>query len=90
MGKATSTPELEKVKLLSHEEIVKRIEFLNKQKGIRYQQIAQDAENIAYYYFLQMVSATKFSKKIFQEKSQLKMCKYFKRPEIKAMLKDFS
>jgi len=87
MEKSTSTTEVEKVKLYSHEEIVRRIKFLFKDKGIRYKRISDDAE-IAQIYFLQMVSP-KFPKQIFQEKSQIKICKYFQNPEIKLMLKGF-
>lgn len=89
MEKATSAPEVgTKIKIYSHEEIVKRIEYLNKQKGIRYQQIAKDAGLKAYYYFMQQISDN-FPKQVFQEKSQIKICKYFQTPEIKLMLKCF-
>lgn len=77
-----------KESLLTHGEIINRIEYLNKKKGIRYKQIAEDSK-VAQYYFMQLIS-NKFPDFLFRAKTQIKMCKYFKRPEIKAMLKDFS
>lgn len=87
MEKATSTTEVEKIKLYSHEEIVERIDYLFAVKGIRFKQIAQDAE-IAQFYFMQLINS-KFPKQVFQEKSQIKICIYFQKPEIKLMLKGF-
>lgn len=77
-----------KESLFSHEEIVNRVEFLNKEKGIRYKQIAQDAGNIAQFYFMQLISP-KFPNQLFKGKTQVKICKYFESPEIKLMLKGF-
>ncbi len=87
MEKQASTTEVEKVKLYTHEEILDRIEYLFVIKGIRYKQIAQDAE-ISQFYFMQLINS-KFPKQVFQEKSQIKICKYFQKPEIKLMLKGF-
>ena len=75
-------------KLLNHSEIVARIKYLNSVKGIMYKNIAKDA-GIFYYYFLQLINDN-FVKQVFQEKSQIKICEYFKKKEIKEMLKEFS
>ena len=52
-----------------------------------YKNIASEAK-ISKSYFLQIINKN-FPNQKFQEKSQLRMSIYFKKPEIKAMLKDF-
>ena len=52
-----------------------------------YKNIASEAK-ISKSYFLQIINEN-FPNQKFQEKSQLRMSIYFKKPEIKAMLKDF-
>ena len=86
MKNKESSSELENVKILSHDDILRRVKYLNAEKGIMYKNIASGA-GISQYYFLQIINEN-FPQK-FQEKSQLRMSIYFKKPEIKAMLKDF-
>ena len=82
MEKATSAPEVEKVKLLNHEEIVKKIFVLKNQNGISLLQIAKGA-NIAYSYFGQIISDD--YPFYFKGKTQNKICAYFQKPEIQAI-----
>lgn len=87
MKNKESSSELENVKILSHDDILSRVKYLNAEKGIMYKNIASEAK-ISKSYFLQIINEN-FPNQKFQEKSQLRMSIYFKKPEIKAMLKDF-